>query len=384
MKQKVEFELLSDVMCGGVKTTENFLESEPYIKGSVLRAAFANEVLLECPLADTLSQNGRYNFVEIKDAEGRCKNCSYNKICEKFSDMTFSFAYKNDTIPAPFTAKVCKKCGTAHRIKDTVYENGIIACDDCTGDIRRMEGLKGFVKIIGNHKLSAEKIETSLSIHTAVNYRLNTAQNGSLFTVKAIRRGQHFTAVIDDCDSGMLYEGAVIYAGKYSSNGFGKMKIVSLSPVDETDEIKIRTRIEKFNNCFGTKNKVSILCMSDACIDTNTGNGVLENSDYIGVWEKVLCDREDIPFSIDTVFSQTQLYSGYDTSKKWGKWKNTKPELLVLKGTSILLTIKEDRFDEAVKLLSEMQKNGIGKKCADGYGQIEICHEIHCWGGKSE
>lgn len=380
MKRKVEFELLSDVICAGVKVADNFLESEPYIKGSVLRAAFANEVLLECPLADVPSSDGRYNFIEIKDSDGKCRDCSYRKICGNFSDMTFSFAYKNDAFPAPFTAKVCKKHGTAHRIKDTVCENGAIACDDCSGKMRRMENLKGFVKFIDESRVSAEKTEMSLSTHTAINYCSKTAKDSSLFSVKSIRKGQRFTAVIDDCDSGMLYEGAVIYAGKYSSNGYGKMKIVSVSPIGEVSENEISSRIDSFNSKFGSHNNAAILCLSDVCIDYDSDSSICDNELYKDKWEKALFGEGDLPFSIDTVFAESQLYSGFDTSKKWGSWKNTKPDLLVLKGTSILLSIKEDRYDEAIRMLAAMQKNGIGKKCGDGYGQIEVCHKIHCLG----
>lgn len=380
MKQKVEFELLSDVICAGVKVADNFLESEPYIKGSVLRAAFANEVLLECPLADAPSSNGRYNFIEIKDSEGKCKECAHRKICEHFSDMTFSFAYKNDVFPAPFTAKVCKKCGTMHSVKDTIYENGVIACDECTGKIKRMENLKGFIKLTGNRRVSSEKTEMSLSTHTAINYYSDTTKDGSLFSIKAIRKGQRFTAVIDDMESGMLYEGAVIYAGKYSSNGYGKLKIVSLAPADKITEDTVKTRICGFNKRFGTDNKAALLCLSDMCVEADERDDILDNAAYTDKWTRLLFGDEDMPFSIDTVFAETQLYSGYDTSKKWGSWRSTTPDMLVLKGTSILITIKDGRFDEAVKKLAEIEKNGIGKKCSDGYGRIAVCHEIHCLG----
>ena len=50
----------------------------------------------------------------------------------------------------------------------------------------------------------------------------------------------------------------------------------------------------------------------------------------------------------------------------------------------MLLSIKEKRMEDAIKLLTELQKNGIGRKTHDGYGQIEICHPIHCIGVKSK
>ncbi|MBE6900921.1 MAG: hypothetical protein E7478_00445 [Ruminococcaceae bacterium] len=380
MKQIVEFELLSDVMCGGVRTVDNFLESEQFVRGSVLRAAFANEILLECPLADVPSKSGRLNFVEVKDADGKCSGCAYRKICESFSDMTFSDAYKNGAFPAPFTARVCKKHGTAHRIKDTIYQNGAIACDDCDGSVRRMESLKGFIRLEGAQKAVREKPDMSMSTHTAISYHTDTAKDGSLFSVNAIRKGQRFTAVIDDCDSGMISVGTVIYAGKYSSNGFGKMRVISLSPFAEITADEIKKRITAFNKRFGTSDMAAVLLMSDACISADNDSSVLSDELYNSRWEKALFGEGDIPFGIEKIFAQTQLYSGFDTSKKWNDWKSTQPDLLALKGTSVLLKIKPDRLDEAAELLAEMQNNGIGRKCDDGYGRIEICHDIHLVG----
>lgn len=377
MKQIVEFELLSDVMCGGVRTVDNFLESEQFVRGSVLHAAFANEILLECPLADSPSASGRLNFVELKDADGKCSSCDYRNICKSFSDMTFSDAYKNEAFPAPFTARVCKKHGVAHRIKDTICQSGAIACDDCDGDVRRMESLKGFIRLSGEQKAVREKVDMSMSTHTAINHLTDTAKNGSLFSVNAIRKGQRFTAIIDDRESGMLSVGTVIYAGKYSSNGFGKMRIAALSPFAEISTDEMKKRIAAFNERFGTSDLAAVLLMSDACIDADDDSAVHTDELYTSRWERALFGEGDLPFVIEKIFAQTQLYSGFDTSKKWNEWKNTQPDLLALKGTSVLLKIKVGRLDEAAELLAQMQNNGIGRKCSDGYGRIEVCHDIH-------
>ena len=158
------------------------------------------------------------------------------------------------------------------------------------------------------------------------------------------------------------------------------MKIISLKDAGEITASIVGKRIEEFNRRFGTKDKAAVLCVSDVCINSGEEAPVCSSQSYKDIWERALFRREDLPFTIDTVFSETKLYSGYDTSRKWGGWKNEKPELLISKGSSILLTIKDGRYDEAVELLTELHKNGIGNKCSDGYGQIEICHRIHCLG----
>ena len=114
MKKKIVLEALSPLICGGIRIADNFFESEQFIRGSVLRAAFANRILLECPLADVPGGGGQLNFVEEKDPEGICENCPKKEICRRFSEMTFSFAYPDGAVPAPFTTMVCKDHGTAH------------------------------------------------------------------------------------------------------------------------------------------------------------------------------------------------------------------------------------------------------------------------------
>ncbi len=383
MKQKVKFELMQPLMCGGVRIADNFLESEQFIRGSVLRAGFAKGILLECPLSCKKALNGKNNYIELKDADGLCRNCPNRSICEKFSEMRFSFAYPDNSVPAPFTAKQCKQCGTVHPIKDTIIENGMLRCDKCSeNSLGRMENIKGMLNAVGD-SFKKVKVKMTLSIHTAINYNSNIADDGSLYSVKAISKGQFFTAEIDDCGTGMIYKGAVVYVGKYSSTGFGKLKIVSVEPVKDVTDDDVRTRIDDLNSEFKTENLISLLFLSDTypcemkCVDR-----VLSNEEYLEYWTETLFGNNELPFSVVKIFTETQLYSGYDTSREWGSWKQEEPELMLLKGTSVLLKVKEGCMDKAIKLLTALQSSGIGSQTENGFGQFEICHRIHCIGVK--
>lgn len=381
MKQRVEFELQSDLMCGGVRIADNFLESEPFIRGSVLRAAFAKQILLECPLGDMPTPDGKLHFVTLKDANGVCANCPQRKVCENFSQMRFSYAYISGAIPAPFTSRVCKNCGTDHPIQDTIVDCSKVQCHKCTDDLKRMESAKGFL-CEENGMFHQVKPKIHLTTHTAISQYSNTAKTGSLFSIRAIQKGTHFEAVINDAETGFLSEGDVIYCGKYASNGFGKMKIVRITPEEECTKEELENRIFSFNQRFHTTNQAAVLLLSDACVKIDEIADIRTDEDYTKLWETALFGAKDLPFRMKNIVAETQLYSGYDTSKKWGDWKQKKPDLHLLKGTSILLEIKEGRYEEAVQLLLELQKNGVGEKTLDGYGQIEICHKIHCIGVK--
>ena len=47
MKKLVKFSFESDVISGGIRLKPNFLKSVDIINGAVLRAAFANDILLD-------------------------------------------------------------------------------------------------------------------------------------------------------------------------------------------------------------------------------------------------------------------------------------------------------------------------------------------------
>ncbi|MBP0974949.1 MAG: hypothetical protein J6P20_02665 [Oscillospiraceae bacterium] len=376
MRKRVELELLSPLMCGGMRIADNFLESEPFIRGSVLRAAFANLILLECPLADKPGKNGELNFVDEKDPDGVCADCPKKAICRAFSDMYFSFAYPDHAIPAPFTLKGCKTAGLKHRMQDTVFQNGRLQCSDCNDGLKRMESVKGLIKEAETESGYAKvPIETVLTTHTAINYDSHTAEEGRLFTVRAIPKGTVYTAEIDDCDSGMLSVGNIIYVGKYASAGYGKVLIRSVADVQTVTEERISTDIAAFQKNLAVENKAALLFRSDAILAIPVNHSVLSSEEYRAIWQKAMFGAEENAVIVEKVFAETQLYSGYCTGRKWGEWKDSEPVLQVKKGTSVLLEIND--MQKAISVLTKLAVNGVGKRTNDGFGEVIVCHPLH-------
>ena len=145
----------------------------------------------------------------------------------------------------------------------------------------------------------------------------------------------------------------------------------------------VTSKIKLFNQRFGKTNMAAVLFLSDAYpYDAEIPDNIQTNEVYLDYWTRALFEENELPFTVKSMLTETQLYSGYDASKKWGDWKQKKPELLIMKGTSLLLEIKEGCMEEAVKLLTDAQNNGIGRRTENGFGQVEICHPIHCIGVK--
>ncbi|MGN0594294.1 MAG: RAMP superfamily CRISPR-associated protein [Hominimerdicola sp.] len=384
-RRKIAFTLESDVITGGITITNNFKETTPYLTGSVVRAAFAKDIFLTCPFADKPTDDGKYNYIELKN-EG-CESCAKKEICEKFSDMSFSFFYPENCIPAPLTAKKCKTYGTEHPIQDSLVKTPKKCYDgNCNLNGKgRLENLKGFI----DSDNKSYKIKTVTTTHTAINYMTNSNLDGSLYSVCAIKSGQTFTGYIDDCASGLLYDGKIIYVGKYSSNGFGKIKI---TVSDEDEKTNFADNINAFNNKFkGTdifkqnpdKIFVPILFLSDAKLGFENYDGkILSTADYEIQWHKAIFDNNNL-FKIEQIFAQNYVYRGFDTSKgriSEDKDRIKKPVILTKMGTTILISFDKSNKEKALDFLAKLVKTGVGEDTKNGFGQIEICNRIHMRG----
>lgn len=386
MKKRVDFLLESNVMTGGVKLNNNFLISTDYISGAVVRAGFANDILFDCKHYDEI-YDGRKHIVAYRGSE--CEGCSNVNICKNFSDMYFSFLFPKDTAYAPLTMKTCKAYGTEHLVQDIIFNNNSIKCSKCSDGIGRMENMKGLINV---KSLKEYKVKRNISTHTAINYATRTAKDGSLFQIDAIKRGEIFSGIIDDKDSGLLEVGKIIYIGKYSSSGFGKIKIHGISDYQAED---IEDRIDKFNN---KKDKISIdkdkidkdklfssiLFRSDAKIfdKQQLSDKSLTTEEYKEIWKKAIFGDNDI-IHIEKVFAQNFLYSGYDTSidtsgdnENWQKDSEVHTQM----GTSVLISFDLSQRGRAIELLKGIEENGVGNDTNAGYGQVEVCSKLHMIG----
>lgn len=378
MKKIVDFALDSDVMTGGIKLNNNFLVSTDYINGAVLRAGFANMILLECPFYDEEINNRKY-IVAYRGE--RCGDCNKVEVCKKFSDMYFSFLFPKDTKYSPLTMKSCKAYGTEHPVKDIIASDNMtpksnFMCHECASANGRIENMKGLINV---KSYKQHKVERSISTHTAINYNTRTIKDSSLFQIDAIKKGQIYSGIIDDMDSGLLVEGLTIYVGKYSSNGYGKLTV---KEINDYIPKSVDKRVKKFNSRFkfsDGKSYAAVLLLSDAKIfNDQQGEGILSNDDYLDIWKKRIFGNSEV-INLEKVFAQNFTYRGYDTSSTTGKWR--KPmEIHTQMGSSFLISYDNTNSDSVIKLLESMEHHGIGKDTEVGYGQVEVCGDLHMIG----
>lgn len=374
MKKLVKFLFESNVISAGIKTNNNFLKTEDVINGAVVRAAFANDILLDCEYAEE-TIDGKQYWLSERDPSSHpfCAQCCNKNKCKMFSEMSFSFLVPENSIPAPFTSKMCKSCGTVHPVMDTIMDNGALKCKECEG---RMENLKG---IINKDSYESVKVRHSISTHTAIDSNSRTAANGKLFSIEAIRKGQIYQCEIDDCDTGMIYEGKIVYLGKYSSSGFGKLRIIS---VEDIAERNVPEAVRKFNDRFkedDEKEYASILFLSSAKLDVDSCSSVpLTTEEYKKIWQERLFGNA-APVDVEQVYAQNIPYHGFDTSEYYKDNSNNRTDILTEQGSSVKVSFPKGST-EAISFLEKLEENGIGRDTNVGYGKIMVCADIHMIG----
>ena len=371
-KKQYNAVLLGPVIAGNQRVADNFLESESFFRGSVIRAGFAKQIAYACPLTEAERSAGGGFFMIEQKSETACADCPYAEICRHFSEMRFSYAYPTNAVPAPFTARICKKAEDVHPIQDILIptENPRTVCSAC-GD-GRMESLKGYVCKAEDGTWKRTRVKKQLSTHTSILSESQTAREHTLFSIHAICPGQPFCLTIDDCGTGLAELFDTIYIGKYSSNGYGKIR---LAEYEEPADLPLAERIAVFQTKAHDDSLLSVLFLSDMRVAVAPGKRLI-----LKEWETLIFGEEALPFALEKIFTETTLYSGYNTARKWNKWRDAVPDLLLKAGTSLLLRIKDRQRDAAIALLAQMENDGIGERRSDGYGQIAVCHPLHAIG----
>ncbi|MCX7921551.1 MAG: hypothetical protein N3B21_05980 [Clostridia bacterium] len=390
---KVVLKLESPLMTGGKRLKDNVLESLDYIAGHVLRAAFARHILLNCPLykPNQPDSKGRYHFVYIRD-KGECRKCRLYEACRDFSDMKFSFFYPKGTDILPYTAKGCKYHDD-HGFKDILTYNEGVRCSKCIekyGESMVDMGKAGRVESVSGYRKRHEKIsiERTVFTRTAIEPSTKTAQDGSLYLIYAVKQGIEFEGEIQGIEKLGIKEGNSIYVGSYNTVGFGRMSVQSISDEDRKKNLpelisEFNLKLHKHNVKQPTETKVTyipILFKSDAKlgIERESFDRPMSNEEYKEKWKELIFGEKLQDIKIEKVLSENDMYRGYDTSQEWGKWEK-KPQIITLKGTSVLLST--DRPIESVlPELVDMELQGVGEDKNNGFGQIEVCNELHVKG----
>lgn len=419
MDLSLELELRSPLLAGAGRQGGAFSPTLGYVPGRVLRAAVARALLAQCPyFVPAVQGHGRQFWVEYR-GEAACATCPWRRWCQAFGEIRFHDATVEGAEVYPATAMHCKYDKEwRHRPVDALAAwvrhgewlaepgwNGgdapepDVCCPHCG---HRVEACHG-------EHLDGRPIEvpTMLLTHVGINSARSTAEEGLLFSVQAIsplrqerRDGQDSwqptrlmaPVTVPDALPGEPARGAESWGlpvaelgvGARTSSGMGRC-IARVTPAPARTAAEpvdaLAGRVRRLTELVGAGREwhyAALLLRSDAELDmapraepphgTDTRAFLVHLERALGLgaggWE------------LRYAFADHAFRGGWDTSRPAGQ-RYQEPALYLLRGSVLVLRRQGPLTAAAVAALAAMAASGIGRRTADGLGQVAVCHRFH-------
>ncbi|WEU40289.1 MAG: CRISPR-associated RAMP protein Csx10 [Candidatus Odinarchaeum yellowstonii] len=368
---------------GGVKYKSQYLATEEFISGAIVRGTLAEYMIL----------NGRKS--EIKNL---VKNIRFGFLYPSYHPDILSY-------PIPLTALTCKsdfgfKSNKGHGVFDQLIP--LIAfkelekqgakfpvaftfkCKECMG---RMENINGYYIKDENYKII--RTERYTQTKTAINRIRKSAEEKMIYSVTAIKPKVYIENKPHDIFfNGKIYPESEIVdevlkalnsigIGSHTTRGYGKVSARRISVKEHEPLIK---RIQSFNE------KLSEVWSELLSIVKSDSLPKEPDATYFSVdlISPAILDDNGVPTLKLTIpvkgdkiepilFSTKPVYlSGWSTS-----WTLPKPSTYgAAPGSTYVFKINKS-LDDFTPVLERLEFEGIGKRRDEGYGEVKICSAFH-------
>lgn len=331
--------------------------------------------------------------------------------------------------PVPLTARTCKQHGglrgekkqdrKRHGVADTLlmqlsYDR--IARDGerfriplpfqykCPACGNRTQNYSGIVEYRGGGEYSAPELYTHRQTRAAINRARLTAEDGQLYSVRAIDEGSQFMGFLEVDETRLevarRWLKRIARIGGRTSRGFGRVK-VTVRDAEPTMLPSLDDRIRDFNQRYRefeanlidiahqppepeTRILFTVNLRADALLRTQTGLPTVKFDEILlrDTCQAFLNDADGQKLGsmrIEAIahYTQAQHVSGWQTA-----WKLPKEVLLASQmGGLYLFAVDVGEVDDArsalLSVLRTLEQFGIGEMREDGYGQVIICDPFH-------
>ena len=381
--------LLSPLLAGARRTAQgDFIASKNYIPGSIIRAAFAQEIVNSCAVELAADERDKY-WVKYHAAKA-CETCPWQAYCRNFAQLVFCNWYIDNSKPVPMTMQQCKN-DKEHPKFDSLSEtiktpDKRLKCCKCQAD-NRVERASGFYTSGAKGEVTLKTVRQRLIARAGIDSYRKTSSEGVLYTLRPLNGGQNYGGEIlfpKEVKIDKLPVAELLIGAKTSS-GFGEIKISGFAVEDLKPLVK--ERLKEFNAMLSeVKNFVTVTCQSDvelppeisAAMQTDHGTDNLLNLLLPGA-----------PAAIIPEMFYVDYYAGggfgyYNKDPEQGKLLQTRPGRLYMKMGSVLVFSFEKNVitDDIHKWLQSVEDEGIGQNTHNGFGRVVICDEIHYGGTK--
>lgn len=370
---------------GGVKAKGSYLNTLPYLPGSILRGT----------LAEWLSLTGQTQ--EIIPIVRRTR---FGNLFPSCSEQVYS-------LPFPLTALECKAKGgflnvpvkerdkQGHGVRDTLLislayselkQRGarfpvpmMLRCRECKGRMDRVSGFyarlrEGWTKV---------KPEQAMQTKVALSRYRRAAQEEMLYRVIALRPKGAFIGRIwleDETDLQVLKEAVKnMGVGALTTRGFGKAELKEVEP----DLPSLKERLEKFNRRLKEVwRQLADLVRQVGSQAPEEPQGTYFSVDLLS--PAVLLDGNGLPTlrleltlggqRLEPVFFATQpaFVGGWSTA-----WGLPKPTALGAGMGSVYVFRVDSSPNDLVPELERLEAQGVGERTDEGLGEVLVCHPFH-------
>jgi len=401
---------------GKRKVLSRFMETEDQIPGSRIRAALALKLLEECKAPEfkenhtdcpqkencpfwILIGNDFKNGVRFTDARTSLENefshppLSTMKTCKVYP----GFRTDRDDEEKHGVFDIAIPSIVTEELKETLIILYYQKCFECGEDAKPYT--KTF--IIKQENKSSKDLKANRHSLTSVGIDRNTEtqKEGVLYSLDVINQGTEFVGRVFGTDEEILLLeekirelNGMLFLGGERSSGYGRTQVEikkGLLAKDSFIKEGLKERIEKFNEKIkevwgefevfskAAKNPQEVYFtvdfISKAFLKNSLGEPVLVLKGE--ELKSILIQNgfTEVPgIELVRAFSSPEHFIGWSTA-----WGLPKPSGLAVKGGSVMIYKVKIMTDELLRALEYLEKEGIGERKEEGFGEVVICHPFH-------
>ena len=281
-------------------------------------------------------------------------------------------------VPVPRDGFACKVY-RGHPIQwGTQQEDRVEKCGECKNPVKGVR--EEFVSLRKKPETKPEHFRPEMrsEMHIRIEPQTGRVEEGQLFDYVALEAGQYFIGELVCADEDAwellqeftgLAEGKPIKLrmGKGTRRGYGQVTLW----LERSDEGKpsawVKQPLEERLNEGVEKRTLTLL--TDAVVADSWGRFV---TGFENEWLK-----RELGFEVTVMegrdFAATKVVDGFNTQLRLPRWR----DVALAAGSSVRLQLAEPLTVELRKKLAEVEREGIGLRRNEGYGQVAFDHPVY-------
>jgi CRISPR-associated protein Csx10 len=378
----------------GRKKPGSVSEAGDYIPGSVIRGAIASQILQQSNQqnADLTAVDNDFQALFLSENAAIFHN-AYPAPSDKEAEVRVlpATALSSKTNPGfkpkgygVFDALIDRFCAEGY---------GHPYDPNCPKDGGRVEPYGGFYSKKNDKEYRSHSVTKRLLTRVGINRRRATAEEQILYSLEVLNETQEkkpmvyrSSIMVENEDLANLFTDFInshtFRLGGAASRGLGKVEIEANPVEPETD---VASRIKRFNDAlqkrwdewgelFGnlpleTRTYFTLDLQSDTILTEDWQRTTVISPDMLRQFASI----GDPNLKLHVAYSSYDYASGWNSA--WGLMKDV--DLITNKGGVYLFSTIEDRKNDWIEALEKLERNGVGERTCEGFGQVQVCNEFH-------